>query len=240
MPESTDRLFSYKDERQASKARQRLWMRYQDRSGHVTERTVEIYHPEDDEYLFAWCCSKLEPRTFARRSIRSWRLLPERFEFDPIIEQYWREEGTRDQNDKLPWLRWIQHQSEDIAARYDHSEGLTLTYCLATGKTTSNQERASLPEGPRWWELRDEALLKYCRINSVTLSDYNEVRQLIEKSITGGASVSAQARLWRVIGEIHHHCGNNQHAIEHLERAIKLDPSIGVKKLLARLKAEIK
>ncbi len=72
----------------------------------------------------------------------------------------------------------------------------------------------------------------------MTLSDYNEVRQLIEKSIPGGASVSAQARLWRVIGEIHHHCGNNQHAIEHLERAIKLDPSIGVKKLLARLKAE--
>lgn len=62
--------------------------------------------------------------------------------------------------------------------------------------------------------------------------------QLIEQSIAAGASVPAQARLYRVLGEIHHSCGNNQQAIAHWERAIKLDPSIGIKKLLARLKAD--
>lgn len=118
MPESTDRLFSYKDERQASKARQRLWMRYQDRSGHVTERKVEIYHPENDEVVFAGCCLARAPRTFARRSIQSWQLLPERFEFDPVVDQYWEEEGTRDMSEKLPWRRWLLDQPSHISQRY--------------------------------------------------------------------------------------------------------------------------
>ncbi|HSL03725.1 MAG TPA: WYL domain-containing protein [Nitrospiraceae bacterium] len=118
MPNLTDRLFTYKDERQAANARQRLWMRYQDRSGHVTERTVEIYHPENDEVVFAWCCLARAPRTFARRSIQSWQLLPERFEFDPVVAQYWEEEGTRDMSEKLPWRRWLSDQPSHISQRY--------------------------------------------------------------------------------------------------------------------------
>jgi predicted DNA-binding transcriptional regulator YafY len=118
MPEATSRLFTYQDERHAAKARQRLWICYEDRSGTVTERAVEIYQPEDDEYIFSWCCSKLEPRTFARRSIQRWRLLPERFEFDPIVNQYWEEEGTRDMSEKMPWRRWLAAQPDHIAHRY--------------------------------------------------------------------------------------------------------------------------
>lgn len=118
MPEPTDKTFTYRVEQQTAKARQRLWMRYQDRSGHITERIIEIYHPEDDAVVFAWCCLKRGPRTFARHSIQLWRLLPERFEFDPIVDQYWEEEGTRDMSDKLPWLRWLESQPEHIAKRY--------------------------------------------------------------------------------------------------------------------------
>ena len=118
MPETTGRLFTYRDERQAAKARQRLWMRYQDRSGHVTERKVEIYHPESDEVVFAWCCLARAPRTFARRSIQSWQLLPERFEFDAVVDQYWEEEGTRDMSEKLPWRRWLSDQPSHISQRY--------------------------------------------------------------------------------------------------------------------------
>ena len=238
MPEATTRLLTYQDERHAATARQRLWIQYEDRACNTTERNIEIYHPEDDEYVFAWCCSKLEPRTFARRSICCWRLLPERFEFDPIIEQYWREEGTRDMSEKMPWRRWIDNQPEAIAQRYQHSEGLSLTYRLSTGQTQTSRMSDASPKGPRWWELRDEALLQYSKISGSTAADYQPVMQLIEQSIAAGASVSAQARLYRVLGEIHHSCGNNQQAIEHWERAIKLDPSIGIKKLLARLKAD--
>ena len=199
---------------------------------------LELKHPKDDEYVFAWCCSKLEPRTFARRSIRSWRLLPQRFEFYPVIERYWREEGTREMSERLPWRRWIEHQSEAIAERYHHSEGLSLTYSLSTGQTKTSRVSLAPPDGPRWWELRDEALLQYSTISSNTIADYQPSMQLIERAIAAGASVSAQARLYRVLGEIHHSCRNNQQAIEHWERAIKLDPGIGIKKLLGRLKED--
>lgn len=238
MPEASTRLLTYRDELLAAQARQRMWLRYEDRAGNTTERTIEIYHPEDDEYVFAWCCSKLEPRTFARRSIRSWRLLPERFEFDPIIEQYWREEGTRDQSEKLPWKRWINKLPGDVASRYQHTEGLTLTYVPSTGQSFSSERPATIPAGPRWWEMRDEALLKYSQISSDALADYQPIILLIEGAIAAGASVSSQARLYRVLGEIFHHCGDKAKAIPHFERALKLDPEIGIKKLLARLKAE--
>ena len=241
MPETTTRLITYDDELRAARARQRIWIRYEDRAGNTTERKIEIYHPEDDEYLFAWCCSKLEPRTFARRSIRSWRLLPERGEFDPVVEQYWREEGTRDQAEKLPWRRWLQNQPRSIGDRYERQiQDLTLAGSLATGETTTSmtQRPPASDSGPRWWELRDEALLKYSQINGSSLAEYTDVLQLIERAIAGGASVSAQARLYRVLGEIHHHCGNIPQAIDYLERAVKLDPGIGIKKLLMRLKAE--
>lgn len=118
MPTATSRLFTYQDEQRAAQARQRLWIRYEDRAGHVTERIVEIYQPEDDEVLFTWCCLARAPRTFARRSIQSWRLLPDTFVFDPIINQYWEEEGTRDMDEKLPWRRWLDTQPAHIANRY--------------------------------------------------------------------------------------------------------------------------
>jgi hypothetical protein len=118
MPLPTSRLFTYRDECRAATARQRLWMRYEDRTGQVTERIVEIYHPEDDEVVFTWCCLKREPRTFARRNIQSWRLLQEQFLFDPIVARYWDEEGTRDLSEKLPWRRWLSMQAPEIAERY--------------------------------------------------------------------------------------------------------------------------
>lgn len=118
MTEPTDRLFTYKDERHAYKARQPLWMRYQDKAGTITERVVEIYNPEDDEVLFTWCRMKQEPRTFARRNIQSWRLLPERFVFDPLVARYWKEEGTLGAGDSIPWRRWILNQSDADASRH--------------------------------------------------------------------------------------------------------------------------
>ena len=118
MPEPSTRLLTYRVERHAATARQRLWIQYEDRAGNTTERTIHIYHPIDDEYVFSWCCSKLEPRTFARRSIRKWQLLPERFEFDLVVDQYWEEEGTRDMSEKIPWQRWLDSQPDHISERY--------------------------------------------------------------------------------------------------------------------------
>ena len=118
MPEATTRLLTYEDERRAAWARQRLWMQYKDKSGHTTERIVHIYQPEKDEVLFTWCCLKQEPRTFARRNILSWRLLPERFDYDPIVARYWDEEAGLDLSEKMPWRRWLDMQPGHIANRY--------------------------------------------------------------------------------------------------------------------------
>lgn len=119
MNEPTSRLLTYKDELKAYKSRQRLWIRYRDKNSNITERKVEIYNPEDDEVLYTWCCLKKEPRTFARRNIEAWQLLQERYEFDPVVAQYWEEEGTRDISEKLPWRRWLSDQPECIADKYD-------------------------------------------------------------------------------------------------------------------------
>ena len=215
--------FSYENEYRAATARQRVWIQYEDKSGNITERKIEIYHPEDDDFVFAWCCSRQEPRTFSRHSILAWRLLSEHFEHDPIVERYWREEGTREQHDRVPWRRWINGLNPELAARYrrmhEQSSSRDLSSSYQRQDTIPNAPSA---EGPRWWELRDKALISYSKINSSSsLADYQEVIRLATSAINEGASASAQARLFRVLGEIYEHCGHTKDAIENLERAIK-------------------
>ena len=118
MPNLEGRLFTAEDEHQAYTAGQPVWIRYEDKSGTVTERVVEIYRPSDDEVIYTWCRRKRAPRTFARRNIRNWRLLPERFDFDPIVAKYWDEEGIRERLEKNPWGRWLRRQPKEIADRY--------------------------------------------------------------------------------------------------------------------------
>ena len=88
MPDIESGLFTAEDEHQAYTAGQLVWIRYEDKSGMVTERVVEIYRPGDKEVIYTWCRRKQAPRTFVRRNIRNWRLLPERFDFDPIVAKY--------------------------------------------------------------------------------------------------------------------------------------------------------
>ena len=118
IPEPHSPLFTSDDELNAFKAGQPIWIRYEDQSGTCTERVVETYRPREDEVIYTWCRRKQAPRTFARRNIRNWRLLDERFDFDPIVAKYWDEEGTRDRSAKSPWRRWLRRQPKEIADRY--------------------------------------------------------------------------------------------------------------------------
>jgi hypothetical protein len=81
-PEPHSSLVTSEDELNAFK--EPIWIRYEDKSGTATERVVEIYRPRDDGYLHV-VSSKAAPRTFVRRNILSWRLLEERFDFDPVV-----------------------------------------------------------------------------------------------------------------------------------------------------------
>ena len=118
MPEPHSRLFTADDEHQAFRAGQPVWIQYEDKSGAITERIIEIYRPRDDEVIYTWCRRKQAPRTFVRRNIHQWRLLPEHFDFDPIVARYWDEEGIRERLEKNPWRRWLQRQPKEIADRY--------------------------------------------------------------------------------------------------------------------------
>ncbi|UVT17219.1 MAG: hypothetical protein H8K04_06645 [Nitrospira sp.] len=117
-PDPHSRVFTAEDERHAFEAGQPIWIRYEDKSGVVTERVVEIYRPSEDEVIYTWCRRKRAPRTFVRRKISHWRLLPERFDFDPIVAQYWNEEWLRERFEKNPWRRWLRRQPKEIADRY--------------------------------------------------------------------------------------------------------------------------
>lgn len=110
MAEPTNRPFTARDERRAFRARQVLWIRYEDTLGNVRESIVEVYHPGYREVIFTWCRRVLEPRAFARRSIHSWRLLNERYTFDQVTAQYWEEEGACNGSKRVPWTWWLREQ----------------------------------------------------------------------------------------------------------------------------------
>lgn len=74
------RQFDMSTEQKVSRARRRLWIRYRDANGFITQRKIEIHQPRNDEYVFAWCCLRKEPRTFKRSNILAWQVLDERFE----------------------------------------------------------------------------------------------------------------------------------------------------------------
>lgn len=112
MHEPTHLQFSSQDERRAYEARQLLWMRYEDHRGHITERVVEVYKPGEGEMILTWCRLQQEPRAFARHRIKSWRLLPERFTFEPMVAQYWNEERGPDMWNTRSWRLWLQQQYE--------------------------------------------------------------------------------------------------------------------------------
>lgn len=112
MAEPTSRPFTSRDERGAFRARQALWIRYEDNFGNVRESIVEMYHPADRDVIFTWCRLVMEPRAFARRRIQSWRLLNERYTFDPVAAQYWDEEGAFDGSKRVPWSWWLREQLE--------------------------------------------------------------------------------------------------------------------------------
>ena len=79
-----------------------VWIRYEDKSGAITERVIEIYRPSDDEVIYSWCRRKQAPHTFVRRNIHQWRLLPEHFDFDPVVAQYWTRKGLAIGQKKFP------------------------------------------------------------------------------------------------------------------------------------------
>ena len=106
------RPFTYDDERRAADERLILWMRYVDAQGKLTERTVHIYAPEDDDYFFGWCNRAQAPRTFRCDRIQAWKLLDERFRYDPRVIQWWKAFHDKPTCQQMDWQEWLQERKE--------------------------------------------------------------------------------------------------------------------------------
>ena len=71
---------------------------------------------------------------------------------------------------------------------------------------------------------------------NANLSQYDEIINLLNMALARGVSRNTQARIHKIIGEIYYKCGHKSEAIKHFEMAMSLNPKVGVKKLLKKLK----
>lgn len=138
----------------------------------------------------------------------------------------------------------------DPSSRAAKSKGITITatFNVSTGELlvesqpVSPLRQAETPTqpaaGPRWWELRDGALHRFDQQHGSDLMEYGDIIQDLQRAIEMGASKSAKAQMYRTLGEIYHRCGCPPMAIKYFELALNLNPQIGVKKVLASLKAD--
>jgi tetratricopeptide (TPR) repeat protein len=76
------------------------------------------------------------------------------------------------------------------------------------------------------------------KLTGTNIATYTEAIAFMERALERGDTESYRPKIHRTLGEIYLRCGDKTKAIEHLETALQLDPSIGVKKLLKPLKTE--
>lgn len=65
---------------------------------------------------------------------------------------------------------------------------------------------------------------------------YNEVLASLKNGLQRFSDTDTKSKIHRFLGEIYTLQGNNSKAVEHLEIALELNPKVGVKKQLAKLK----
>lgn len=204
------RELTFDVERHAAQAHQRIWISYEDSYGDDSERKIEIYNPQDDDYIFAWCCLRKGPRTFRRDRIKRWKILDEQFDFNPLLERWFKEEYPRGDS-AVPW------------PRYSEMNG--------------GGDEAKSPESMTYWELQDLARNQMATITSSDIASYAQVIDLFELSIEKDHTAFTKSQTHRTLGELYQQCGMPTKAIEHFEMALRLNPGIGVRKALAKLHA---
>jgi len=69
----------------------------------------------------------------------------------------------------------------------------------------------------------------------------DQLRSTIEaaRDFDGKGSDRMWAKLWRWKGELHHHLGETERALEDYENALSLDEGVGVKQKADRLRREV-
>lgn len=107
---STSQYFSYENELFAAENQRVVRIAYKDKSGNVTKRDVEVYHPRDDSYMYGYCRLRKEPRTFLIDNILRWEMLPEKFVFNPLVKEWFETEGKKMGAEREDWEAWVIQQ----------------------------------------------------------------------------------------------------------------------------------
>ncbi len=77
----------YRIAKKAARERQRLWIKYRNEEDDEEEEKIEIYRAAIGGGLWVWCCFRHTRSILSRNRIVAWRLLDERFERSPHLEQ---------------------------------------------------------------------------------------------------------------------------------------------------------
>lgn len=86
------------------------------------------------------------------------------------------------------------------------------------------------------YQLVDIAVEQLSSTQAISPDEYLHIDQLLTKALAGELSDSYRARAYRYQGEIQHALGNDAKAIEYLKQALALNPKVGAKRLLTKLR----
>jgi hypothetical protein len=130
----------------------------------------------------------------------------------------------------------VELQTETVAYRYEWSGHL-----INSAEAQRAEEQAIYDSGS-CFELLALAERKTagCPPRKMTTASRAWLESLLKRiteKYDAGSSVAARAE--RLLGEIALNCGEKQNAVAHFQNALKLDPRVGVKRLLGALEREI-
>ena len=110
------RILTFQNEVDIAKDRQVVRVTYRDESGDVTKLDLDIYRPRDDVYAYAYCRRQKEPRTFLIEGILDWKVLPQRFTYNPLVDEWFDTFGPSSSEARPNWKVWV-HQKRQVLRR---------------------------------------------------------------------------------------------------------------------------
>lgn len=119
-----------------------------------------------------------------------------------------------------------------------YTDGLTHRYSFDGGFLDLDAWKRQCPEYANGYQLLFAAEAELRQVRAKGIEAYSGAIELLQSALAKGVSEFTQAKIHRHLGEIHDLLGEKQKALGHLETALRLNPKIGVKKKVARLKAD--
>jgi hypothetical protein len=133
---------------------------------------------------------------------------------------------------------------EGVLFLHFFDRGLSFRYSLdgdfLDGAKYEQWRRDELEAHPNGYLLAVEAAEQLAAIDAVDAAraDYSKVTRLLNRAIGTHMPDSAKARCYRVLGEIAEKQGKPAEAISHFNKALALDPKVGLKLRVCKLQQE--